>query len=122
MNQAFKLLCVVLTAAMLASGLTLEAAIANSDRLGGKSELTQNVARPLEKRSSITVVGVLRYLPLEGGCYQIETATGQKFEPLGNFPKQNGTTLRVRGQLLTDVVTICQVGQPLQVESVQVLQ
>lgn len=121
MKQTFKLLGVVLAAGMLAASLTLQAAIANPAHLGGKSELTQNVARPSEKRSSITVVGVLRYLPIEGGCYQIETAAGQKFEPLGDFPKQDGATLRVRGQLLTDVVTICQVGQPLQVESVQVV-
>lgn len=121
MKQTLKLICVPLAAAILAAGLTLQAAIVNAAPAVGKSEQTQKVTHPSKKQSSFKVVGILRYLPVEGGCYQIETDSGQTFEPLGNFPKQDGVRVEVHGQLVKDVATICQVGQPLQVKSIKII-
>jgi hypothetical protein len=40
---------------------------------------------------------------------------------MGKFPKIEGTKVQVSGITKTDMVTICQVGQPLQVKTVRVI-
>ena len=69
----------------------------------------------------VNLTGTVRKLAVEGTCYQLNTNDGKKYELMGKFPKIDGTRVQVRGVIKTDVVTICQVGQPVQVKSVRVI-
>ncbi len=69
----------------------------------------------------ITVKGKVKLINVEGGCYQLLTTTNTRYELQGEFPKQDGSIVKVRGTLAPDQVTTCQVGRPLQVQSIQIL-
>lgn len=69
------------------------------------------------KPEIVNLTGTIRKLALEGTCYQLATANGKRYELMGKFPKQDGVKVHVRGTLPTDIMTICQVGQPFQVKS-----
>lgn len=73
------------------------------------------------KAQTVNLTGTIRKLAVEGTCYQLATDNGQKYELMGKFPKTDGTRVQVRGTIATDVATICQVGQPLQVQTVRVI-
>lgn len=121
MNTILRLLLAPLSATLLLTALPLQAVRATP----AKVESLQTVAQfpsPPSQSSSINVTGVVRFVNVEGGCYRLETSDGRSFELLGQFPKKDGLRVQVRGRLLRDTATVCQVGQPLQVESVLVLQ
>jgi hypothetical protein len=69
----------------------------------------------------VNLTGTVRKLAVEGTCYQLNTDNGKKYELMGKFPKFEGTRIQVRGIIATDIVTICQVGQPVRVKSVRVI-
>ncbi len=69
------------------------------------------------KPEIVNLTGTIRKLAVEGTCYQLATANGKKYELMGKFPKQDGVKVNVRGLIATDIVTICQVGQPFRVQS-----
>ena len=69
----------------------------------------------------VTVKGKVKLINVEGGCYQLVTTDNTHYELQGEFPKQDGLIVKVKGTLATDIVTSCQVGQPLQVENIQIL-
>jgi hypothetical protein len=73
------------------------------------------------KPATLNLTGTIRKLAVEGTCYQLDGDNGQKYELMGKFPKIDGTKVRVSGVVKTDMVTICQVGQPLQVKTVRVI-
>ena len=73
------------------------------------------------KSEIVSLTGTIRKLAVEGTCYQLATDDGKKYELMGKFPKIDGTRVQVRGIIATDTVTICQVGQPVQVKSVRVV-
>lgn len=73
------------------------------------------------KPQTVNLTGTIRKLAVEGTCYQLATDNGQKYELMGKFPKIDGMRVQVRGTIATDVATICQVGQPLQVKTVRVI-
>ena len=73
------------------------------------------------KAATVDLTGTIRKLAVEGTCYQLAADNGQKYELMGKFPKIDGTRVRVSGVPKTDMVTICQVGQPLQVKTVRVI-
>jgi hypothetical protein len=70
---------------------------------------------------TITLVGTIKKVEVEGGCYQFVATDGKNYELMGKFPTKEGTRFKVTGTLATDVATICQVGQPFKVKSVQIL-
>ncbi len=79
-------------------------------------------SRTLKVKSAIvSLTGTIRKLAIEGTCYQLASDDGKKYELMGKFPKIDGTRVQVRGVIKTDTVTICQVGQPVQVKSVRVV-
>ncbi len=79
-------------------------------------------SQPAKVRSEVVnLTGTVRKLAVEGTCYQLNTNDGKKYELMGKFPKIEGTRVQVRGVIKTDAVTICQVGQPVQVKSVRVI-
>jgi hypothetical protein len=65
----------------------------------------------------IVATGTIKATGLEGGCYQLQADDGQRYELIGKFPKRDGLRVTVRGDVAQDVMTICQVGQPLRVKS-----
>jgi hypothetical protein len=99
---------------MFAVGILLPniPALANKD-----TTITPTTAKP----ATLNLTGTIRKLAVEGTCYQLDGDNGQKYELMGKFPKIDGTKVRVSGVVKTDMVTICQVGQPLQVKTVRVI-
>jgi hypothetical protein len=73
------------------------------------------------KATTVTVTGTIRKLAIEGTCYQLATDDGKKYELMGTFPRRDGVKVRVSGVIATDVVTICQVGQPFKVKSIRII-
>ncbi len=69
----------------------------------------------------VTVKGKMKLINVEGGCYQLVTTDNTHYELQGEFPKQDGLIVKVRGTLVADLVTTCQVGRPLQVKNIQIL-
>jgi hypothetical protein len=84
--------------------------------------LADSNSNPVKAKSAIvSLTGTIHKLSIEGTCYQLATNDGKKYELMGKFPKIEGTKVQVRGIIATDTVTICQVGQPVQVKSVRVI-
>jgi hypothetical protein len=73
------------------------------------------------KSAIVSLTGTIHKLAIEGTCYQLATDNGKKYELMGKFPKIEGTRVQVRGAVMTDTVTICQVGQLIKVKSVRVI-
>ena len=120
MNTVSRLL-VPFSTALLATALSLQGAQAKPAEVSSPNTLAQSTISPSQS-SNITVAGVIRFLNVEGGCYSLKAQDGRSYELLGEFPRQDGLQVQVRGKLLSDTATICQVGQPLQVESVRALE
>jgi hypothetical protein len=73
------------------------------------------------KSATVNLTGTIKIIAVEGTCYQLAGDDGKKYELMGKFPKIDGTKVRVSGVVKTDMATICQVGQPLQVKTVRVI-
>jgi hypothetical protein len=73
------------------------------------------------RSETVNLIGTIRKLAVEGTCYQLAADNGQKYELMGKFPKIDGARVQVSGVIATDVMTICQVGQPFKVKSVRVI-
>jgi hypothetical protein len=71
--------------------------------------------------TTVNLSGTIRKLAVEGTCYQLVADDGKKYELMGKFPKIDGTKVRVSGVIATDMMTVCQVGQPFKVKSVRVI-
>ena len=85
----------------------------------------QSVAdnRPIPAQLSIvTITGTIHKIAVEGTCYQLATSDGKKYELLGKFPKFDGLKAEVTGTIPTDIMTLCQVGQPIQVKSLRTIE
>jgi hypothetical protein len=54
----------------------------------------------------------------KGTCDQLVADDGKKYELIGKFPKIYDRKVRVSGSIDPDIITICQVGQPLKVEKI----
>lgn len=70
---------------------------------------------------TITVVGTVDFIQVEGGCWSILAADQTRYEPI-NLPeefKQDG--LAVRAVLLPrdDLVSICQIGQIVEILTIE---
>jgi hypothetical protein len=73
------------------------------------------------KPININLVGTIHKLAVEGTCYQLAADSGKKYELMGKFPKIEGTRVQVRGVVVMDTATVCQVGQLLKVKAVRVI-
>jgi hypothetical protein len=73
------------------------------------------------KPIKINLVGTIHKLAVEGTCYQLAADNGKKYELMGKFPKIEGTRVQIRGVVVMDTATICQVGQLLKVKAVRVI-
>jgi hypothetical protein len=80
-------------------------------------------ANPIKvKPAIVNLTGTIHKLAIEGTCYQLATDDGKKYELMGKFPKIEGTKVQVRGIIVTDTATICQIGQPVQVKAVRAIE
>jgi hypothetical protein len=79
------------------------------------------IAATTSPSQNVTVKGKVKLIGIEGGCYQLITTDNTHYELQGEFPKQDGLIVKVKGTLATDLVTACQVGRPLQVKNIQIL-
>ncbi|WP_373538541.1 hypothetical protein [Chamaesiphon sp.] len=73
------------------------------------------------KPATVNLTGTIKKIEVEGVCYQFAADNGKKYELMGKFPKIDGTRAQVSGVPKSDLATICQVGQPLQVKTVKVI-
>jgi hypothetical protein len=73
------------------------------------------------KPINVNLIGTIHKLAIEGTCYQLAADSGKKYELMGKFPKIEGTRVQVRGVVVMDTATICQVGQLLKVKAVRVI-
>lgn len=66
--------------------------------------------------------GRVRYAPVEGGCWRLDTDFGKSFELQGggNSLYQDGLLVEVTGVPISQAVSICQVGSLLTVESYRI--
>ena len=80
-----------------------------------------NISPAQVKPATVNLTGTINKLAVEGICYQLAADNGKKYELMGKFPKIDGTKVQLSGVVKTDMVTICQVGQPLQVKTVRVI-
>ena len=71
--------------------------------------------------ATVNLTGIIHKLAVEGTCYQLAADNGKKYELMGKFPKIEGTKVRISGVITPDVMTICQVGQPVRVTTVKVI-
>jgi hypothetical protein len=103
---------VLIIGAILAIGvlLPLPSAIANT-----------NATATQVKSATVNLTGTIKKIEVEGVCYQFAADNGRKYELMGKFPKIDGTRAQVSGVPKSDLATICQVGQPLQVKTVKVI-
>lgn len=98
--------------AILALGLLLPLVPVLADTATGSTKI---------KSQTVNLTGTIKKLAVEGTCYQLTADNGQKYELMGKFPKIDGTRVQISGIPKSDMVTICQVGQPLQVKTVRVI-
>jgi hypothetical protein len=105
-------ICVLVLGAILALGLSIPLVPALATTTTGSTKV---------KPATVDLTGTIKKLAVEGTCYQLAADNGQKYELMGKFPKIDGTRVRVSGVPKSDMVTICQVGQPLQVKTVKVI-
>jgi hypothetical protein len=105
-------ICVSVLGAIWAMGLLVPLSPALANMASGSTKV---------KSATLDLTGTIKKLAVEGTCYQLAADNGQKYELMGKFPKIDGTRVRVSGVPKSDMVTICQVGQPLQVKTVKVI-
>lgn len=76
-------------------------------------------APPLASGQVMTTEATVRLLPVEGGCWVLSTATG-RYQPV-NLPdeyKTDGKAVRVVMRGATEMMSICQVGPLVHVDSI----
>ncbi|WDE11548.1 hypothetical protein [Thalassomonas haliotis] len=83
------------------------------------NKLTKQERRPALKWQQ----GTVKYLTMEGGFYGIVTDEGKKLLPMGLPSKyrQHGAKVKVRGELIKDMMTIQQWGTPFKITEVELL-
>ena len=76
-------------------------------------------AAPIASGEVVTIEATVRLLPVEGGCWVLSTATG-RYQPV-NLPdayKSDGKAVRVVMRGATDMMSVCQVGPLVHVDSI----
>ena len=76
-------------------------------------------AQPIASGEVVTTEATVRLLPVEGGCWVLSTATG-RYQPV-NLPdeyKSDGKLVRVVMRGATEMMTVCQAGPLVHVDSI----
>lgn len=85
------------------------------------SMLADRAPTSTQAKSAIVITGTVRKVPVAGNCYQLQAGDGKNYELLGKFPKRDGAKIQVTGTVETEMVTICQIGQPFKVKSAKAI-
>ncbi|MEU7826837.1 DUF5818 domain-containing protein [Catellatospora sp. NPDC049133] len=91
---------------------------------GGKPKPSMSgpvVPPPAKDGRPITVRGLVERVELEGGCTVLRADNGTTYQLMGGDPNvvKPGATVRISGRLRADIMTICQMGPVLEVDSAQ---
>lgn len=78
-------------------------------------------------RDVVSGIGTLRFLPIEGGCFQLEAENGVHYEvgieddELRQAAEmaEDGVRVRFEGALLPEMASTCMVGQPLLLDFIE---
>ncbi|MEU8004124.1 DUF5818 domain-containing protein [Catellatospora sp. NPDC049111] len=79
------------------------------------------VPPPAKDGQPISVRGLVERVELEGGCTVLRADNGTTYQLMGGDPNvvKPGATVRISGRLRADIMTICQMGPVLEVDSAQ---
>lgn len=71
----------------------------------------------------VKVKGTIRFKPMEGGFFALESVNGQKYTLMGlpKAHKRDGLIVEIEGSVNPDMMTIYQFGEPLKVTHVNVI-
>ena len=81
------------------------------------SHQSKQSADDQEDKNMITITGTVVFKQLEGGFYGLDADDGKKYLPQGMKKSllKNGMKVRVKGYILTDMLTFQQYGEVLKV-------
>ena len=95
----------------------------NEPQLQSKEILKEGNSQVIEKKEQAWQQVTVNYYDFEGGFYGLISQTGDKLLPM-NLAKQyklQGTVLKVKGELIKDMMTIQQWGQPFRIIDVELI-
>ncbi len=90
---------------------------ASNKQLQTKEKLKAETSHVTDKQEQVWQQVTVKYYGFEGGFYGLITRAGDKLLPM-NLAKQyqlSGTVLKVKGQIIKDMMTIQQWGQPFKI-------
>lgn len=69
---------------------------------------------------TVSEVGTVEFLELEGGCWAIQTEE-ERYEPrnLSEEFRQDGLRVRFQGEVRSDMASICQIGPIIEVQEIE---
>jgi hypothetical protein len=95
----------------------------NEPQLQSKEILKEGNSQVIEKKEQAWQQVTVNYYDFEGGFYGLISQTGDKLLPM-NLAKQyklQGTVLKVKGELIKDMMTIQQWGRPFRIIDVELI-
>lgn len=68
----------------------------------------------------IEAAGAVRFVDVEGGCWVIDTTDSVRYEPINlqEAMKVDGLFVQFRANRRTDLASVCQVGQLIELKSI----
>ena len=77
----------------------------------------------IEEQANMWQKVTVNYYSFEGGFYGLVTSTGSKLLPMNLVQKYKvpGTVLKIKGQIIKDMITIQQWGQPYNISDVELI-
>lgn len=103
--------------------LSCSQATQNQAQLQSKEIIKEGHSQVREKKEQVWQQVTVNYYDFEGGFYGLTSQTGDKLLPM-NLAKQyklQGTVLKVKGEVIKDMMTIQQWGQPFRIAEVELI-
>ncbi len=120
-NLSMALTCLLLTGIVLSGGCIKGPAEKPSQNV--TPQITTPVPSPLENRSIINRTGTVRFNPIEGGFYGIESDTGERYDPI-NLHKEfqvDGLRVRFEGRKREDMASFHMWGTLIEIIKIEKL-
>lgn len=103
--------------------LSCSQATQNQPKLQSKEISKEGNSQVIVKKEQAWQQVTVKYYDFEGGFYGLISQTGDKLLPM-NLAKQyklQGTILKVKGELIKDMMTIQQWGQPFRISDIELI-
>ena len=87
----------------------------------GSTPRGQETKTSSQSGSSFVIKGTMKFTNVEGGCWYLETEAGERFELAGEDLQRlrvEGLMIEVEGKPLVGVSSTCQVGVPVEVQTI----